>query len=620
MLPTLPANDPDPARRRATIEASRLKYVFAHAFASPALPNGVAVAKEVPPEEGFPPDELVQVVATEGKVIANLIATDFVTAIDDLGTRPTSLDLLSVARVIVQPRSRFAAPTQAARKLSSEPPPSIQDYKRLYTLIRPTEIVGVLDKGQDVQDRAFAYQRVAGCGPLVIAGVTRMRRGPVQEEPTCVNGYPIPTPRGELPPTFALDAATYQRAMGEGDSLEEAIAERRLYVCDYRMLEGLPDGPWRGGRRWGYAPIAAFAVEKTTPEKLGELVPVAIQCKQARGGSPDNPVLTPADGVRWKMARTIVQSADGQLQELVFHLGRTHMVMEAVTVAAHRELAPTHPLLVLLAPHLQSTLSINDHAVHSLIAPGGQVEEIFAKTLAGSLECTTRGLAELDLAHLSPEIDAAHRLVEDRAGLPDYPFRDDARELWPAIARFVAGYVALYYGNDADVEGDPELAAFVTTLCSSDGGDLPHVELPKDRATLSHFIASLVWTASAQHSALNYAQFPMMGYVLNVSGAVYAPAPTDATPELESEWTAMFPPAYLAASQFGTLYELSNVHTSVLGHYPALHFSDRRVHALVDAFQSELTRIEATVIGADVHRLLSYPHLRPSGIGQSIFI
>jgi len=28
--------------------------------------------------------------------------------------------------------------------------------------------------------------------------------------------------------------------------------------------------------------------------------------------------------------------------------------------------------MVLLAPHLQSTLSINDHAVHSLIAPGGR--------------------------------------------------------------------------------------------------------------------------------------------------------------------------------------------------------------------------------------------------------
>lgn len=88
--------------------------------------------------------------------------------------------------------------------------------------------------------------------------------------------------------------------------------------------------------RFGYASIAAFAVRKTTPDKLGELVPVAIQCKQAHGGSEGNPVLTPADGVRWKMARTVVQSADGQLQEFVFHLGRTYLVMEAVVVAARR--------------------------------------------------------------------------------------------------------------------------------------------------------------------------------------------------------------------------------------------------------------------------------------------
>lgn len=620
MLPTLPASDADPARRRATIEANRQQYVFKHAFASPALPHGVAVAAELPPDEGFPPDELLQVVATEGKVIANLLVTDFVTSIDDLATRPSSVDLLSVARVVVQPRARFQAPTQAARKLSSAFPPSIQDYKRLFTLIHPPEIVGVLDRSEDVQNRAFAYERVAGCGPLVLRGITRMRKGPAEAEPTYVNGYPSATPAGELPASFALDEAIYRRAMGEGDSLEAAIAERRLFVCDYRMLDGLPDGPWRAGPRWGYAPIAAFAVRRTTPERLGELVPVAVQCKQAHGGTRENPVLTPADGVRWKMARTVVQSADGQLQELVFHLGRTHLVMEAAVVSAHRTMAPWHPLMVLLRPHFQSTLSINDHAVHSLIAPGGQVEEIFAKTLAGSLECTTRGIAELDLSDLCPEVDAAHRLVDDRDALPDYPFRDDARELWPAIERFVGRYVALYYGDDADVVADRELSAFITMLTSAEGGDLRGITPPSDRRSLTRLIASLVWTASAQHSALNYAQFPMMGYVVNVPGAVYAPAPTADTPDVENEWTAMFPPAYLAASQFGTLFELSNVHTSRLGDYPLLHFLDRRVAPLLSDYRAELARIETFVTGADATRLLSYPYLRPSGVGQSIFI
>ena len=102
--------------------------MYAHAFPSPALPHGVAVSEQLSPGEGFPPDELAQVVATEGKVIANLMATDFVTSVGDLGSRPSSVDLLSVARLIVQPRARFAAPTAAARKLSDAFPPSIQDY------------------------------------------------------------------------------------------------------------------------------------------------------------------------------------------------------------------------------------------------------------------------------------------------------------------------------------------------------------------------------------------------------------------------------------------------------------------------------------------------------------
>lgn len=621
MLPTLAANDPDPARRRAEIHANRELYRYAHLFPSSALPSGVAVAEEVPPLEGFPPAELAQVVATEALVVANLLASDFARAVEGLTEGPSASDALMVGRVATETRLLFAAPAAVARRLPDTRPPTTADYKRLFTLIRAPEIVGVLDRGPAVQDRAFAYERVAGAGPLALHGITKPRTGPVQAEPTCVNGYPVATPAGELPATFALDEATYQRAMGPGDSLAAAIAERRLYVADYRMLHGLPNSTWRAGRpRYGYAPIAAFAVQRSTRERLGQLVPVAIQCEQAHGGTRANPVFTPKDGVRWKMARTVVQSADGQLQELVFHLARTHLVMEAAVVAARRSFAPAHPLFVLLQPHFQSTLTINDHAVHSLIAPGGQVEELFSKTLAGSLELATRGLAELDVRALAPTVDATRRLVEDRVALPDYPFRDDANELWPAMLRFVTRYCRLYYASAADVISDRELRAFVESLASPDEGGLRHVPRPQTIDELAHFIASLVWTASAQHSSMNYAQFPMMGYVVNVPGALYAQAPTADTPQNDAEWQAMLPPSYLAASQFGTLYELSGVRTSTLGRYPTLTFVDRRVEPILADYQADLERIETFVTGVDGTRLLSYPYLRPSQIGQSVFI
>ncbi len=622
MFPTLPANDPDPARRRAQICAARELYRFTHLYQSPALPDGIAVGAELPPREGFPPEEIVKVIAAEAKLLANHAVSDFASAVEGDSDGPTLRDIASLGKIALDHRFAFAAPAAAARRGSTSFPADVTAYKRMFSVIAQPEVVGLLDRGPEVQDRVFAYERLAGAAPVHLQGITVPRTKPFAPTAPMPNGYPPPAPPGELPATFALDDAVYRRAMGPDDSLDAAIAERRLYVADYRLFEGIPDGRWLGGAmpKYAYAPIAAYAVRRTTPERLGELVPVAIQCHQENGGTPANPVFTPRDGARWKMARSVVQCADGQLQEVFYHLGRTHMVMEAVVLSAHRTLSAWHPLMVLLTPHFESTMTINDHAVHSLIAPGGAVEEVFGKTLAGSLEVATRGLAETRLLDIAPLRDIGRRLVGDRDALVDYPWRDDAIELWPAMERFVRRYCELYYASSADVVGDPELRAFVETLGSGEGGNLRGVTMPTDLDSLTALIATIVWTASAQHACLNYAQFPLMGYVVNVPASLYAPAPTATTPDEEAQWTAMLPPSHLAWAQFSTLYELSAVRMTKLGEYPTLHFLDRRVETLLADYQAELERIDTFITGVDDTRLLSYPFLRPSQIGQSIFI
>lgn len=42
------------------------------------------------------------------------------------------------------------------------------------------------------------------------------------------------------------------------------------------------------------------------------------------------------------------------------HLAQTHLVSEAFCLATQRTLAPSHPLHVLLAPHFEGTLFINE--------------------------------------------------------------------------------------------------------------------------------------------------------------------------------------------------------------------------------------------------------------------
>src|SRR5262249_48184029 len=135
-------------------------------------------------------------------------------------------------------------------------------------------------------------------------------------------------------------------------------------------------------QKYVYAPLALFVTDRVTRQ----LRPVAIRCKQTPG--PDNPVFTPDGGHNWLIAKTVVEIADGNFHEAVTHLARTHMLIEPFVVCTYRQLAPSHPLFVLLVPHFVGTLAINDASWRHLIANKGAVDQLFGGTIEAS-----RGLA-----------------------------------------------------------------------------------------------------------------------------------------------------------------------------------------------------------------------------------
>lgn len=138
-------------------------------------------------------------------------------------------------------------------------------------------------------DAVFAGMRTAGPNPIML------RR------------FQEPDPR--LPITEEIF-----RAAVPGDTLAAAFAEGRLYLADYAVLDGAETGEGSGGRKRMFAPLALFVCTASTRE----LRPVAIQCRQFPAA--DNPILTPADGNNWLIAKAIVESADGNLHE-----GSTHL-------------------------------------------------------------------------------------------------------------------------------------------------------------------------------------------------------------------------------------------------------------------------------------------------------
>ena len=197
----------------------------------------------------------------------------------------------------------------------------------------------------------FAAMRVAGPNPLMIERMKALdARLPITEE-------------------------QYQSVMGTQDSLEKAVADGRLYLADYSVFDGALNGSFPAAQKYNYAPLALFAV----PPGGQSLVPVAIQCAPQPG--PANPIFLPRDGDSWLIAKTTVQIADANFNEAVSHLGRTHLFIEPFIIATHNQLSPTHPLFILLTPHFEGTLAINEAAQRRLIAPFSLVDNNLSGTI-----------------------------------------------------------------------------------------------------------------------------------------------------------------------------------------------------------------------------------------------
>ncbi|WP_374527198.1 lipoxygenase family protein [Novosphingobium sp.] len=473
-------------------------------------------------------------------------------------------------------------------------PRSLETYRELF---RDVPLPGIAWCFQD--DHEFARLRVAGPNPMLIARVDA------------------------LPAKLPLTEAHYA-AVVNGDTLASAIAEGRLYILDYEALSVLVPGSTDGQAKYVYCPIALFAV----PPGGASLVPVAIQCGQDPN---ENPIFTPTvradEQWGWEIAKLIVQVADGNYHELFAHLAHTHLVIEAVAVATRRHLAEVHPLWALLVPHFEGTLFINYEAATSLITPNGPIDRIFGGTIASSQQMAADARFAFDFnAKMLPH-DLKARGVDDAGMLPDFPYRDDALLVWQAIHEWVQGYVGLYYAADSDVVGDTELAAWAAAIAGE--GQVKGFGAITTRAQLVDTATMILFTASAQHAAVNFPQAAIMEFAPAVTGAGWQAAPLERHGHDRQEWLSYMPPSQLALKQLEVLYLLGSLHYRPLGTYlsrdfpyPAW-FADPAVtgpEGPLVRFQGALMKVEERIVARNAQRRVAYPFLLPSMVPTSINI
>lgn len=533
--------------------------------------------------------------------------------------------------------------THLSRDQESETEASTDPLQKWKDQFRKIE-AGVSANGNQFQEDAlFGWFRVAGPNPMRLTNLQKFHTGLHQLFPE-------------------LNNEIFQGVEGfQHDKLNHALTEGRLFVVDYSDLAQFSDCSLEKDSNM-YAPICLLAVPKTGPQlphlllekpkaqvSRSGLLPIAIRTGQlsskpsvGQTTTTDLPLFTAnsshTDGMAWTAAKNVVQVADTVTHETLYHLSRTHCLMEVFTVATKRALSHRHPLYVLLNAHMHDTVFINYLSSHALMAEGGPIDQLVAAPLEEVAQYVANGVASPDFSFNDwmPDIEFNNRGVTDEYTLA-YPYRDDALQLWAAIHEWVHEYIMHYYGSNDDVRDDPELNDWVREIVSVDKGNLhgfgqnKNSEI-KSRWYLTRCVSMILFTATVQHAAMNSPQGDLMQFSPAFPLAAYDSAPTDpAQAPYASEQDmadAMYPPTTgdnEAYNQTALTYVLGSVMDKALGQYGIdLITAPARVKVALRAFQRRLEKIEEEIRKRNeeeyAQNLPPYVYLRPSQIPNSLNI
>ena len=491
------------------------------------------------------------------------------------------------------------------------------------------------------EDWYFAYMQIAGFNTTNLKAV----RASGSMRPKAIE-------LSELLNKIPLTDDSFQSIINnKTETLEDAARKGLLYAVDYAQFEGIEGSELHDLERYPVAPIALFYWNSNPPKGYpsdGALQAVAIQLGQ-KHDSETTPIFTPNDctnandsaGTKWQVAKFIVQNACAIQHESVAHLGACHLTVEPIIVATHRTLAETHPLSVLLKPHFRFTIQINDSALHSLIVPGGVVASVLSTGHDGSAELIVRAYNEWRFDEQFPDRLFAERGLADD-DLPSFPFREDTLDIWNSIQTFVADYLKLYYTgvNDEErgvqMQADYELQNWVNELVNGKYAAMKGMSGLKETGNpdqpykiddfdyLVKVTSLIIYTASAQHAGVNFAQYPLMSYLPSVSGTLYKKPPNRSEELSKDDYVKWLPPLDVALYQLSFGYLLSGVQFDTLGYYSKNirhpYFKDPRLETILADFQLKLKQIEVDIHSRNTQRPMAYSLQLPSIIPNSISI
>ncbi|KAJ3387201.1 hypothetical protein HDU84_000989 [Entophlyctis sp. JEL0112] len=250
----------------------------------------------------------------------------------------------------------------------------------------------------------------------------------------------------------------------------------------------------------------------------GELYPVAIQVVEEGDVfyAVDATKASRSENNRWTLAKMWFGLADTICHELITHLLKAHLCIEPFGIALNRQISPCHPVRKFLKPYFVGTMNVN-----------GQGRDIFIPVISKVLSMGDSIFPFFRYAYKSwkfletdPVSDLKARGFlsnESSLDMPgQYPWAEDAIDLYQLILSHVKEFISTFYSSDADVTGDIELQEWIKE-CNSFHNSSPG-RVPEKISSINDLIticATIIWTASGQHSSTNYPQREYYSYVPN---------------------------------------------------------------------------------------------------------
>ncbi|XP_073326355.1 polyunsaturated fatty acid lipoxygenase ALOX15B-like [Pagrus major] len=437
------------------------------------------------------------------------------------------------------------------------------------------------------EDAFFGYQFLNGVNPMLIRRCTKLPSNfPVPD---------VPSPCGEC-------------------SLKAEMEKGNIFLVDYKLLDGVETNTINGKKQFLMAPLVLL---HKTPDD--QLMPIAIQLKQTP--ADDNPIFFPTDSeYDWLMAKIFVRSADFNLHELNVHLLRTHLLAEVFTVSLLRNVPMVHPLYKLLNPHTRYTLQMNIMARLALISETGVFTQYAASGGEGMFTILKRSMSSMTYSSLCIRDDIAERGLQD---MPNFYYRDDGRQLWDIIYRFVQQVLEHYYKNDAEVKQDSKLQKWISDIFEHGFLSQACTGIPQSFtsvAELVKFVTMVIFTGSAQHAAVNSGQYDYGGWMPNAPTSLQRPPPTKKGTANEVTMLETFPDVNTTVHGMATTWILSQQSSDFvpLGNYPEERFTEKIPRKLIKEFQGELEELSVAIKVRNKSLKVPYTYLDPTEVENSV--